>query len=210
MLNAIKHKILTLFQLLLVISFIIFEEIIWEGIAKPIYTYVHSLKVLQRVELRLQRANPNVILFVFLSMFLLVEVAGIFAGILLMSGNVVIGLTLYISRIPITAFTFWLFRVTEEKLMTFGWFKWLYEKIMSAVDWLKSRQMYIETMVKLKAAKERIKSWYREFKGKYFSEESPFMAKLKELYATLKNMLRSNSKTNETPSETNEPEEPKK
>lgn len=190
MFSTILSRLVTLFQLILVITFIIFEEVIWEGIAKPIYTYVHGLKVLQKVEARLQQANPLMILFLFILMFILVEVAGIYAGILFVSGQVFMGLVLYISKIPITAFTFWLFRVTEEKLMTFGWFKWLYEKLMAAIEWLKSCEVYIKTIEKIKQLKTTIKQWFHELKTKYFSKESPFVTRVKALYRAIKAALR--------------------
>jgi hypothetical protein len=109
---------------------------------------------------------------------------------LFVSGQVLLGLSLYLSKIPIAAFTFWLFRVTEDKLMIFGWFKWLYEKMMAAIDWLKSREMYVKTMERLKAVKERIKKVVKTFKAKYFSKESPFMTKVKSLYKTIKASLK--------------------
>lgn len=189
MLSLIKNKLISLLQLLLVIIYIILEELIWEGIAKPIYVAIHSLKVLQKLEAWLQNVNASVVLFIFMVLLIVVEAAGIYAGMLFVSGNVVLGLTLYISKIPIAAFTFWLFRVTEDKLMQFGWFKWLYEKIMQAIDWLKSREMYKKTMERLKRLKLSMSEWKKAFKAKYFSKKSPFVEKIKHLYATLKDTL---------------------
>lgn len=190
MLSAIKDKIITLFQLFLVFTYIIFEEVIWEGIAKPIFTYVHGLKIVQKVEVVLQRSNRYVILSLFLLMFVLVEAAGIYAGILIVSGQVVLALALYISKIPITAFTFWLFRVTEDKLMQFGWFKWLYEKIMAMIDWIKGCEVYIKTLEKAKSLKASIKTWFSALKAKYFAKESPFVTRIKKLYRRIKAALR--------------------
>jgi len=190
MLTTIKNKFISLLQLILVIIYIIFEELIWEGIAKPIYEAIHSLKILQKLEAKLQHVNPSVILVIFVVLLSVVEAFGIYAGMLFVSGQVLLGLSLYLSKIPIAAFTFWLFRVTEEKLMTFGWFKWLYEKMMAMIDWLKSREMYIQTMERLKSVKERIKKVVKAFKVKYFSKESPFMTKVKSLYKTIKASLK--------------------
>jgi len=190
MLATIKNKLISLLQLILVIIYIIFEELIWEGIAKPIYEAIHSLKILQKVEAKLQHVNPSIILVIFVLLLSVVEAFGIYAGMLFVSGQVLLGLSLYLSKIPIAAFTFWLFRVTEDKLMTFGWFKWLYEKMMAAIDWLKSREMYVKTMERLKALKERIKKVVKTFKAKYFSKESPFMTKIKSLYKTIKALLK--------------------
>jgi len=190
MLTVIKNKVISLLQLILVMIFIIFEELIWEGIAKPIYEAIHSLKILQKIEAKLQHINAYVILVIFVVLLATVETFGIYAGMLFVSGQVLLGLALYISKIPIAAFTFWLFRVTEDKLMQFGWFKWLYEKMMEGIAWLKSREMYVETMARLKRIKEKLKKRIKAFKAKYFAKESPFMTKVKRLYKTVKATLK--------------------
>lgn len=190
MLTTIKNKLISLLQLILVIIYIIFEELIWEGVAKPIYEAIHALKILQKVEAKLQHVNASIILVIFVLLLGTVEAFGIYAGMLFVSGQVLLGLGLYLSKIPIAAFTFWLFRVTEDKLMTFGWFKWLYEKIMDAIDWLKSREMYVKTMERLKRVKAGIKKSVHAFKVKYLSGESPFMIKVKRLYKTIKASLK--------------------
>ena len=190
MLQTIQNRLITLLQLILVIIYIIFEELIWEGVAKPIYEAIHGLKVLQKVEEKLQHVNAYFILIIFIVLLATVEIFGIYAGMLFVSGQVLLGLGLYISKIPIAAFTFWLFRVTEEKLMTFAWFKWLYEKIMLAIDWLKSRQIYVKTMERLTQVKARIKTFVHAFKEKYFSKESSFVTKVKKLYKNIKASLK--------------------
>ncbi|EIF50303.1 hypothetical protein [Sulfurovum sp. AR] len=186
MLSAIQHKLILLLQLLLVVTYIIFEELIWEGIAKPIYEAIHALKILQRIEVKLEHLNPSMILVIFILLFAIVEAFGIYAGMLFVSGQMLLGLVLYISKIPIAAFTFWLFRITEDKLMQFGWFKWVYEWIMKVIDWIKSSEMHQKTMEYLLQIKMRIKA----FKEKYFSGKSLFIEKIKQLYKTLKALLR--------------------
>jgi hypothetical protein len=186
MLSTIKNRLLSLLQLLIVITYIIFEELIWEGIAKPIYKAIHALKILQKMEVKLETLNPSVILLIFVVLFVIVEAAGIYAGMLFVSGQVFIGLVLYLSKIPIAAFTFWLFRVTEDKLMQFGWFKWLYDLIMKAIDWIKSSEIHQKTIKYL----VQIKTHIKVLKEKYFANKSPFMEKMKRLYMTLKESLR--------------------
>ncbi|WP_232087466.1 hypothetical protein [Sulfurovum indicum] len=184
--NTVKQKLITLVQLLFVLIFIVFEEIIWEGIAKPFYTWVHSLKALEKIEAWLQKVNATAILVIFVLMLVFVELLGIYAGVLFVSGKLLLGITIYASKIPIAAFTFWMFRVTEEKLMQFGWFRWIYEKTMIAIDWLKSLEIYQNTMKRLKKTKEH----FRVFKRKYFSQDSPFIAKMKKLYSGIKQVLK--------------------
>lgn len=185
MFSAIKNRFILLLQLFLVMIYIIFEELIWEGIAKPIYETIHALKILQKLETKLRFVNPSVILVIFVVLLAVVEAFGIYAGMLFVSGQVLLGLSLYLSKIPIAAFTFWLFRVTENKLMKFGWFKWVYDWIMKTIDWLKSCEMYMKTMEQLVKVKMSIKA----FKEKYFAGKSDFLYKIKRLYRTVKNSL---------------------
>ena len=189
MLSAIKNRLTSLLQLILVIIYIIFEELIWEGIARPIYVFVHSLKILQKVEVKLHSVNASVILVIFVLLLAVVEALGIYAGILFVSGQALLGMSLYVSKIPIAAFTFWIFRITEDKLMQFGWFKWIYDWIMKGIDWLKSRDIYIQTMERLATVKASIKKTLKAFKEKYFSKESPFITKIKHLYKIVKESL---------------------
>ena len=190
MLSSITHRVILLLQLLIVIIYILFEELIWEGIAKPIYKAIHALRILQKIEIKLNSVSPSLILVIFVVLLVIVEAAGIYAGMLFVSGQIVIGMVLYISKIPSAAFTFWLFRVTEEKLMQFGWFKWMYEQIMKAIGWLKSCEMYIKTIERLIQVKERLKKIIQDLKDRYFARKSPFIEKIKHLYTTLKESLK--------------------
>ena len=190
MLSTIKHKPISLLQLILVIIYILFEELIWEGIARPIYEFIHSLKILHKVEETLHAVNAYVILVIFVVLLGLVEALGIYAGILFISGQILLGLSLYITKIPIAAFTFWVFRITEDKLMQFGWFKWIYEWIMKGINWLKSLEIYQSTIHQIKVTKANIKQTMRRVKEKYFSKENPFVTRIKNLYQTIKDSLR--------------------
>ena len=186
MLLSIFNRIVLIFQLLLVIIYIIFEEIIWEGVAKPIYEYIHSFKILQTIETKLQNFNNYIILFIFISLLLLVETFGLYAGVLFVSGHMILGLSLYIAKLPIAGFTFWLFRATEDKLMAFGWFAWLYNLIIRFMSWIKSTQIYGDTL----KYSVKIKNYIKDFKSKYFQNRSSFIEKLKKLYNSIKESLK--------------------
>ncbi len=190
MLSTIKHKFISLLQLILVLIYIVFEELIWEGIARPIYVFIHSLKILHKVEETLHAVNAYVILVLFVVLLGLVEALGIYAGILFISGQALLGMSLYITKIPIAAFTFWMFRITEDKLMQFGWFKWIYDWIMKGIDWLRSLEIYQSTMQHIKVTKANVKQTIKRVKEKYFIKESPFVTRIKHLYQTIKDSLR--------------------
>ena len=189
-------RVLLVLQFILVFLFILFEEIIWEGIAKPIYEKIESLHITKKLEEKIQHTSRYIILAVFTTLLLGVEGAGILAGILFMQGHILFGLMLYIFKIPIAAFVFWLFKASKEKLLSFAWFAWSYEKVMLGFEWLKERESYKEVMAYMATIKATIKAKWKSFKEKYFKEEGGFMKELKAFYAYVKN-FKKNMKTKE-------------
>ena len=189
-LKIILHKLLFLIQLFLVIIFIIFEDIIWENIAKPIYNYIHSLKIIKTLELKLNRVNSYIALLIFLTLLLVVEGAGVLAGVLFIKGKMVTGLILYISKIPLAAFTFWIFKVTKYKLLNFRWFAIGYKKTISLIKRVQSLDIYINAITKIKKVKLWIKKIFLNIKNKFFSRyksENKFYLQIKNLYKFFKN-----------------------
>jgi len=170
-------------QFILVFIFILFEEIIWEGIAKPIYEKIQSLKILQKLKSTIAHSNRYIILTVFLVLLLTVEAAGLLAGVFFVQGYIVFGLALYMAKIPIAAFVFWLFKVSKTKLLSFAWFEWSYKKLMAGLAWLKDLDIYKTTMEYISKLKSKIK----EQRVKYFSKESRFTEELKSFYSYIKN-----------------------
>ena len=187
------RKFIFLIQFLLVVIFIIFEELIWESIAIPIYNYLHSLKILKKLEYLIKnKINRYILLSIFVAIFLIVEIAGIIAGVLIVGGYPLIGVTIYITKIPIAGFTFWLFNVGRDKLMTFKWFAISYKKILKFVEWIKMTQVYQSTLKMWK----RLKEYLRNLKDKVIREgeqssDNSFIKGLRRVYRVLKKRKRS-------------------
>jgi len=186
-LKKIAQRLLLIVQFILVFLFILFEEIIWEGIAQPIYEHIASLRILQKIEQGIHYLPRSLVLVLFVSLLLGVEGAGLFAGVLFVQGYVLFGLLLYITKIPIAAFTFWLFKVSKDKLLSFEWFAWLYDRVMKGIAWLKEREIYQESMAMMRGLKAKIKSIILQIKQRFFTKESRFMRELKTFYRYLKN-----------------------
>ena len=104
-------KILNIFLTIFVFSYIIFEELIWERLAKPIFSYISTLELFRDLEPKILALNSYIILFIFLIPFVIVELLGIYAGILFISGNILFGIVLYLSKIPIAVVIFWFFNI---------------------------------------------------------------------------------------------------
>jgi len=190
--KKLLYKITLPLQYLLVFLFIIFEEFIWEGIAVPVGEYLRSLRLLQALERLIRGMNRYLILVLFVLLFGGVELAGVTAGILIVQGMVLPGLLLYGLKIPIAAFTFWLFGVSREKLLSFGWFAWAYERILAFLAWLKSREIYQKSMAAVHRLKEDLRRIWQKIKAILPAGKGAFFHRIKALYRKVRDELRRN------------------
>ena len=182
--DILTHYIFTL----IVLGYIFYEEIVWERFAQPIVRYVQSFKILNRLENYLQGVNGTVILIVFVFLFVIVELQGIYAGTLLLRGQILLWAVLYAGKIPIAAFTFWMFRVTKPKLMAFSWFAKAYNTVMGWIDWLKATEVYKNIKTKAADIKHYIKK-------NYMREGDSTKKKFRKIYTRLKIRIKEVFKT---------------
>ncbi len=177
--NKITHYLFTF----IVFGYILYEELVWERFARPIVRYFQSLNILKKAEALLQHVNGGVILFVFVLLFAGTELLGLYGGSLLLRGHVLLWLLLYIAKLPIAAFTFWLFRVTKPKLMAYHWFAKAFNILMGWIDWVKATDIY--KSIKTKSAE--IKAY---IKKNYLREGDSTQKKFKKIYTRLKIRLK--------------------
>ncbi len=168
-----------------VFVYILFEEIVWETIARPIYDYIHSLRLLQKIEARVHRLPAWVLLALFLVIFIKVELLGLLAGWMLVKGHAFTAVTLYATKVPIAAFAFWLFRISKDKLLTIGWFKTSYTFVMRQIDRIKSSEIYRQIKTKTAAIKARIK----QFKATYLPK-GELKRRARRIYLHLKKLFK--------------------
>ncbi|NOU20387.1 MAG: hypothetical protein HOO93_01115 [Methyloglobulus sp.] len=157
MLKNLYHKITNALLTVLVFIYLVLEELIWERIAEPIYGFIHGLKILQKVEVLIHNLNRYALLACFLALFVAVELLGIIAIGLFAQGQVLLATMLYAGKIPIAAFTFWVFRIAQDKLMTFAWFKFCYEWLLAQLLKIKTSAIYL----KIKANIVSVKTWFK-------------------------------------------------
>jgi hypothetical protein len=157
MLKKIIAKITDIVLGILVTVYMVLEELVWENIAEPIYTFIHGLSILQKAEEFINQLNRHVLLVLFLALFTQVELLGIFALKLIGTGKVIAGVALYAGKIPVAAFTFWLFRISKEKLISFGWFKKTYDSVITMIEKIKMSAIHQRVKAKLKSVKEWLK-----------------------------------------------------
>jgi hypothetical protein len=176
-----KTFVIKSFESILVIGYILFEELIWNIFAKPIYRYFKNLIALDSLKKLFLNMNRYLLLIVFILILAITEIQGFLAGFFFINGNLITGLLVYISKIPVAAFTFWLFDLTKDKLMTFDWLKTAYQYIMDWIHKFVNSSIYIYIKKRTNIIKANIKS----LKLKYLGKEG-LIASVKSHYLVIK------------------------
>lgn len=162
-------------------GFIIFEELIWNVLAKPLINWLNKLKVFEKMRQSFLIMSPNLVLFVFIVIFLVTEILGLLSGLTVVSGRVLWGVLIYLMKVPVAAFTFWLFDLTKPKLMTFDWLKSVYDMLMRWKDIIEDSDMYRNIKHSVHIGRDKIKA----IKYRYLGEKS-FYDSVKTQYVLVK------------------------
>ncbi len=170
---------------ILVVGFIIFEELIWNSFAKPVVQYFKKLKLFESLEKTFSKMSRYYVLAVFMLILVISEVMGFASGIIIINGDLFLGLIIYAFKIPIAAFTFWLFDLTKAKLMTFPWLKSTYDYTMGLIDKLLNSDVHQYLKVRMLVIKQRLK----ELRQRYLQEPG-FIDSIKSHYLHFRTSLK--------------------
>lgn len=177
----VKNFALKSLESILVIGYILFEELIWDVFAKPVYQYFKSLIVFDSLKKTFLEMNRHFLLFTFIFILAIVEFLGLFSAFCIINGYFYSGFIVYTSKIPIAAFTFWLFELTKDKLMTFHWLKTSYEYIMNLIEKYVNSDIHVYIKTRITTLKTQLK----RLKLKYLDKEG-FIASIKKHYLVFK------------------------
>ena len=180
------QKIVNIFLTILVFIYIIFEELIWDRLAKPIFSYISDLELFKDLEPKILALNSYLILFIFLIPFIIVELLGIYAGILFVSGNILLGIVLYLSKIPVAVVIFWFFNITKDILLQFRWLNFIYKNLILIIDKIKHSKIYVMIQDKTSMIKDEIKKIF-------FTSKTDFKQEIVEIYKFLKDKFNKKS-----------------
>ncbi|GAW85173.1 conserved hypothetical protein [Bathymodiolus platifrons methanotrophic gill symbiont] len=179
--NKTKIFVAKTLESILVIGYILFEELIWNIFAQPIYQYFKSLIVLEPLKKTFLQMNRYLLLTVFISILLLAEVMGLMAGLCFIEGYFAAGILVYVLKIPLAAFIFWLFDLTKTQLMTFNWLKIAYEWTMDMIDKLLNSAIHVYIKTRIMAIRLKMRQIIRQYFG-----EAGFIASVKSHYKVFK------------------------
>jgi len=179
--NSILNTIKVVFELLLVIGFIVFEEIIWKKLVYPIKEWFASLKVFIKLQAWIEKQDTISTLVYFMLPFIAAELLSIYSGTLIVTGHIMVGLALYIAKIPVAGVAFWIFSFSKDKLLSLDWFNTLYLLVIRGFDWIKSTAIY----KRVKANIAKIKEYINNLKG----EGDGIGSRFSKIYIDLKKLF---------------------
>ena len=145
-------------EIILIILFILFEELIWKIFALPVKNWIIKRKILESVKVKIEKQGTYETLVIFLVPLIIAELMGLYSAQLFISGSILMGIVIYTVKIPVAGITFWIFSFTKEKLLTIDWFKTLYDLLIRFLDWIKSTAIYKRVKDKILAIKQSIKN----------------------------------------------------
>ena len=179
--NKAKIFVAKTLESILVIGYILFEELVWNIFAQPICQYIKSLIVLEPLKKTFLQMHRYLLMTVFIFILVLAEAMGLLAGICFIEGYFITGIFVYVLKIPVAAFTFWLFDLTKAQLMTFNWLKIAYEWTMCMIDKLLNSAIHVYIKSRIMAIRLKMRQITRQYYG-----EAGFIASIKSHYKAFK------------------------
>ncbi|WP_198305079.1 hypothetical protein [Arcobacter vandammei] len=156
------NKLIDIFLVILVLIYIVFEELVWEKIAKPILNifsnFILQFQIVEKIVLKIKSLNRYLILFIFLIFFTIVELLGVYAAIVFVQGYISLAIFIYLLKLPLAVLILWFFDITKEKLLQFRWFEIVYEKLIYLKNRIKNSKIYLLIYEKIASIKEYFKN----------------------------------------------------
>lgn len=128
----------------LAVLFIIFDDLIYRKIVTGIFSAIKSWGIIQWIDGIIDKQNRYVILVVFLLCFVTGEGLGMVSIAAAVSGHVVEAVLIYIIKIILALYAFVILNQQKDKLFSFGWFRYAYDKVVWLVSRIKSSIIYSE------------------------------------------------------------------
>lgn len=160
-LRKIKH-ILVLFA---VITYILFEELVWNKIAEPVYNFLKNIKFYELFLSYIHiSANRYTVLLLFIMPFVAGEFLGILSAVLAASTHILFAIVVYALKIPLVIIAFAILKAGDSKLESFIWFSTvrrivvtIMEKIKSSTAYQKIKQLSSHIKYKISLSKSTFK-----------------------------------------------------
>lgn len=157
------RRILTAPLVLVAAIIILLEDWLWDDLQR-LAAWFGRLPVFKQIEALVLRLPPAAALCLFIVPSLVLIPVKLLALWFISRGHALLGVgTIIAAKIAGTALVARLFKLTKPKLLTFGWFAWLYERITAfksrIYSAIKSSVVYKTIHRLLTGMRERFRAW---------------------------------------------------
>lgn len=181
-------KLTNIFLVILVLIFIIFEEIVWEKLAKPIFNlsskFILQFQIIEKIILKIEELNEYLVLFIFLILFTIVELLGIYAALIFIKGEIFLAIFVYLLKLPLAVFILWFFDITKDKLLKFRWFELVYKSLINLKNKIQNSKIYNKIYKKFDQIKEY-------FNNKFDFQKHSIKDETIKIYQNIKTKIKS-------------------
>lgn len=191
--NFVKFlkKAIYAIKVILVVCFILVEEIVWNKIGEPAYNIVKSLAIMDKFKIWVSDIEHRyLLLFIFLTPFIMMEVLSLVAVKAFAVGAFGLGVTLYVFKIILTVPVAIIFNSAKKTLVSFWIIKYGYGMLLR----FKRSKVFRNVKSYLRELKADVRMF---FKGILFDEKyrASFFQSLKNLRRKIKVVFRRNMET---------------
>ena len=128
------QRLLRLLAEIVVAVYVVVDSIVF-ALFRPVVRWLSGLRVVQRLERRIQSLPPYVILVVMVVPFIIAELAKVFAVYWMAEGHFRTGMTIFIGAYVVSIFVCErILHAGKAQLLTIPWFAWTYNWIMALRD----------------------------------------------------------------------------
>ncbi|MEE9492311.1 MAG: hypothetical protein V3W04_02880 [Gammaproteobacteria bacterium] len=145
------RKIYNLIIYAAVVAYTILETF-WEYVSDVLFTYTPLRLFSIKIHDTLENKSEYLILAVFILHFVAMEAAAIMSGKAFLSGNIMLGLLMYLVKGILAVPVFRFFTVEKEHLLKFKFIRVSYE----LVTWIKSSEYFIKVTAMFKKLKAQL------------------------------------------------------
>ena len=172
-------KVIKYLKILVVVLFILVEEIAWNKIGKPAYIAVKSLKIMKRFKEWVANVeNRWALLAIFITPFGVMEIFSLLSLQAFASGAIITGIGLYTFKLALTAPVVIIFTTAKTELVSFFPIRYSYGTI------LKFKRS--NTFRKVKKFSAKLKEEFVMFKDEYLDGDAELGDELKKMYEHIK------------------------
>jgi hypothetical protein len=149
----------------LVVGFFVVLDAIVRPLFGPVVRFLSSLRIVHRIEAWIASLNPYVIFVLIAAPFAVAELTKVYAVILMAEEHFRLGMSLFIGAYVVSILVCErIFHAGKDQLLTLGWFKWGYDRVMLVKDAIVGWIVKTQAWQAVSAFRERVKLGWRRLR----------------------------------------------